>query len=103
MDCSRQAPLSMGFPRQEQWSGLTLPSPGDLPDPGIKLPCLPRWQVDSLPLSHLGNPNTVQRVYVKLTYLMSASLGHEPHEGTPGRFFCSMCEICTQEFAEQMR
>ena len=36
MDCSRQAPLSMGFPRQEYWSGLPVPSPGDLPDPGIK-------------------------------------------------------------------
>ena len=32
-----QAPLSMGFPRQEYWSGLPFPSPGDLPDPGIKL------------------------------------------------------------------
>ena len=31
-----QASLSMGFPRQEYWSGLPLPSPGDLPDPGIK-------------------------------------------------------------------
>ena len=31
-----QAPLSMGFPRQEYWSGLPLPSPGDLPDPGIE-------------------------------------------------------------------
>ena len=30
------APLSMGFPRQEYWSGLPFPSPGDLPDPGIK-------------------------------------------------------------------
>ena len=30
------APLSMGFPRLEYWSGLPLPSPGDLPDPGIK-------------------------------------------------------------------
>ena len=30
------APLSMGFPRQEYWSGLQFPSPGDLPDPGIK-------------------------------------------------------------------
>ena len=30
----RQAPLSMGFSRQEYWSGLPLPSPGDLPDPG---------------------------------------------------------------------
>ena len=32
-----QDPLSMGFPRQEHWSGLPFPSPGDLPDPGIKL------------------------------------------------------------------
>ena len=32
-----QAPLSMGFSRQEYWSGLPLPSPGDNPDPGIKL------------------------------------------------------------------
>ena len=31
-----QAPLSMGFPRQDYWSGLPFPSPGDLPDPGIK-------------------------------------------------------------------
>jgi len=34
---AHQASLSMGFPRQEYWSGLTFPSPGDLPDPGIKL------------------------------------------------------------------
>ena len=33
---SNQDPLSMGFPRQEYWSGLPFPSPGDLPDPGIK-------------------------------------------------------------------
>jgi len=32
-----QAPLSMGFPRQEYWSGIPFPSPGNLPDPGIKL------------------------------------------------------------------
>ena len=32
-----QAPLSMGFSRQEYWSGLPFPTPGDLPDPGIKL------------------------------------------------------------------
>ena len=31
-----QAPLSIGFTRQEYWSGLPFPSPGDLPDPGIK-------------------------------------------------------------------
>ena len=33
---AHQAPLSMGFPRQEYWSGLSFPSPEDLPDPGIK-------------------------------------------------------------------
>ena len=37
---TRQAPLSMGFSRQEYWSGLPFPSPGDLPDPGIKPTCL---------------------------------------------------------------
>ena len=47
----------MGFPSQEYWSGLPFPSPGDLPDPGIKpkSPVSPVWQADSLPLSHLGN------------------------------------------------
>ena len=34
---ARQAPLSMGFSRQEYWSGLPCPPPGDLPDPGIEL------------------------------------------------------------------
>ena len=51
-----QAPLSMGFPRQKYWSGLPFPSPGDLPNPGIKPWCLLRWPADSLPLSHQGSP-----------------------------------------------
>ena len=34
---AHQAPLSMGYPMQEHWSGLPFPPPGDLPDPGIKL------------------------------------------------------------------
>ena len=33
---ARQAPLSMGFPKQEYWGGLSFPSPGDLPNPGIE-------------------------------------------------------------------
>ena len=37
---AHQAPLSMGFSRQEYWSGLPCPSPGDLPNPGIELKCL---------------------------------------------------------------
>ena len=36
MDCSSQASLFLGFPRQEHWSGLPFPSPGDLPDPGVE-------------------------------------------------------------------
>ena len=47
------ASLSMGFSRQESWSGLPFLSPGDLPDPGIE-PASPAWQEGSLPLSHLG-------------------------------------------------
>ena len=45
---ARQAPLSMGFSRQEYWSGLPFPSPGDLSDPGIE-PVSPTLQADSLP------------------------------------------------------
>ena len=50
-----QAPLSMGFSRQEYWSGLPCPPPGDLPDPGIKStsPVAPDLQAISLSLSHL--------------------------------------------------
>ena len=43
----------MGLPRQEYWNELPLPSPGDVPDPGIKL-MSPALQADSLALSHLG-------------------------------------------------
>ena len=44
----------MGFPRQEYWSGLPSPSPGDLPNPGIK-PTSPAWQKDCLLLNPLGS------------------------------------------------
>ena len=44
---ARQAPLSIGFPRQECWSGLLFPSPGNLSNPGIEL-WYPALQVDSL-------------------------------------------------------
>ena len=43
-----QAPLSIGFSRQEYWSGLPFPFPGDFPDPGIE-PRSPALQADSLP------------------------------------------------------
>ena len=44
-----QAPLAMKFSRQEYWSGLSFPSPGDLPDPGIEPRSPPTLQSDSLP------------------------------------------------------
>ena len=55
---AHQAPLSMGFSRQEYWSGLSFPSPGDLPNPGIK-PWSPVLQVDSWPSEPLGKPKYV--------------------------------------------
>ena len=55
---AHQAPLSMGFSRQEYWSRLPFPPPGDLPDLGIKLRCLvsPALQVGSLPLAPPEKP-----------------------------------------------
>ena len=53
-----QAPLSVGFLRQEHWSELPFPPPGDFPVLGIKpmAPAPPALQADSLPLSHQGSP-----------------------------------------------
>ena len=50
-----QVSLSMGFFRQEYWSGLPFPSPGDPPNPEIELTS-PALQADSLPLSYLASP-----------------------------------------------
>ena len=58
-----QAPLSMVFPRQEYWSGFLFPSPRDFSDPGIE-PRFPALQVDSLPLSHLGNRWTIWAIFI---------------------------------------
>ena len=57
-----QAPLSMGFSRQENWSGLPFSHPGDDPDPGIE-PQSPVLQVDSLPteLPNLGEQHRGRR------------------------------------------
>ena len=53
-----QAPPSMGFSRQEYWSGLPFPSPGDLPDQGIK-PGPPALEADALTSEPPGKPNQV--------------------------------------------
>ena len=53
-----QAPLSVGFSRQEYWSELPCPPPVDLPHPGIEpvAPVVPALQADSLPLNCRGSP-----------------------------------------------
>ena len=52
---AHQAPLSMGFSRQEDWSGLSFPFPGDLPNPGIE-PRSPTLQADALTSEPPGKP-----------------------------------------------
>ena len=65
-----QAPLSMGFPRQEYWSSLPFPSPGDLPDPGIE-PRSPALQADSLPTELTEKPHRGNRqVHVLPLYII---------------------------------
>ena len=57
---AHQALLFRGFSRQEYWSGLPFPSPGDLPDPGIE-PGSPALQADSLPTKLQGKPPSYRR------------------------------------------
>ena len=59
-----QAPPSMGFSRQECWSGLPFPSPGDLSNPGVE-PRSPALQADALPSEPPGNGITQQAYHQK--------------------------------------
>ena len=65
---ARQAPLSMESSRQEDWSGLPRPPPGDLPSPGIKLvsSVSPALQKDSLPSEPPGKPYALVLLKSKL-------------------------------------
>ena len=62
---AHQAPLSIGFSRQEYWSGLPFPSPEDLPVPGIE-PRSPSLQADALTSEPLGKPlsKTVTNIFI---------------------------------------
>ena len=66
-----QAPLSMGFSRQEYWSGLPFPSPGDLPNPGIE-PGSPALEVDALTSEPPGKHHMCT-IYQKITIVMIAN------------------------------
>ena len=63
-----QAPLFMGFSRQEYWSGVPFPSPGDLPDPGIK-PGSPALQADAVLSDPPGKPSLYSRFLFKKSVL----------------------------------
>ena len=63
-----QAPLYMGFSRQEYQSGLPFPSPGDLPDPGIE-PGSPALQADALPSEPTGKPLDTMKSLKKWNYI----------------------------------
>ena len=65
-----QAPLSMEFSRQEYWSGLPFPLPGDLPDPQIK-PGSPVWQADALPPAPPGKSIGERGSLNKAVYYLS--------------------------------
>ena len=56
---AHQAPLSMGFSRQEHWSGLSFPLPGDLPNPGIKAMGFPGGSEVKASASNAGDPGSI--------------------------------------------
>ena len=77
---AHQTPLSMGFPRQESWSGLPYPSPGDLPNPGIEPGSL-ALQADSLPSEPLGKP--LMYTFIQQPMNSSYSTGLKPNLFSP--------------------
>ena len=71
----------MGFSRQEYWSDLLFPSPGDLPDPGIE-PRSPALQADSL-LTELRGKPIVLKLKVQLYFLLKTKLKLMCFQGFP--------------------
>ena len=69
---ARKAPLPMGFSRQEYWSGLPFPSPGDLPNPGIE-PGSPALQAEALSSEPPGKPSSSNNQYQIVGYLIVIS------------------------------
>ena len=89
---ARQAPLSMGFSRQEYWSGLPCPPPGDFPDSGIEPAFLHLldWQLGSLPLVPPRKPEAES-----MAYQMPNSKNDGKRCGTPRSVLGSLGFKCT--------
>ena len=93
-NAAHQAPLFMGFSRQNYWSGLPCPPPGDLPNPGIEpqdLFCLLLWQVGSLPLVPPG------KLLRGIKYIQHVAQPYPPCISRPPSF--SQLKLCTQKQA----
>ena len=75
-----QASLSMGFSRQEYWSGLPFPSPGDLPDPGIE-PRSPALEADALTSEPPGKINNfiAYEIQINIRPMFSRILSKIPY------------------------
>ena len=96
---AHQTPLSMGFPRQQCWNGLSFPSPRDLPISGIQL-ASPHWQADSSPLSHQGSPYAkinsrwIKNLNIKNKKFKFRSIIEDFHVFKKKKFsFCNKTEI----------
>ena len=107
---ARQAPLSMGFPGQEYWSGLQFSLPWNLPDPGIE-PWSPTVQADSLPSKVPGklpllsvNPNQgfplglgLRSSVTPYNGLKGAQAGRRMHLGSSGDIILSPTTVRNRE------
>ena len=93
MNCSVQALLFMVFPRQEYWSGLPCPPPGDRPNPGIKLGS-PALQADSLPCEVPGKPfstGILQARILECVAMPSSRGSSQPRDQTRVSGFAGRC------------
>ena len=75
---AHQVPLSMGFSRQEYWSGLPFPSPRDFPNPEME-PWSPALQADSLPTELQGKHHVSACMYAKLLSHVASLRPYEPY------------------------
>jgi len=85
-----QAPPSMGFSRQEYWSGVPFPSPGDLPKPGIE-PSSPAFQLDALTSEPPGKP------YISLYFVKNHRIDIRS-EPPNANYYCWVIMMCWSKF-----
>ena len=88
---AHQAPLSVGFSRQEYWSGLPCLPPGDLPDPGIEPESgiLLHWQAGSLPLAPPGKPYGIRNHVINISAVIGGHWDVKWGVSPSGKWTCS--------------